>query len=80
MTKRRARSREVFRTRESEKPEGHDRVPRAIGAARHFRSRARHIALWHADLRQDVDRPVTPSTTRRQRSKTRKAFIPTSND
>ena len=64
--------------RESEKPEGMIAVPRASGAARHLRSRARHIAWWHADLHQDVDRqdnyvrcrrPVTPSTMRRQRSK-----------
>ena len=38
--------------RESEKP---DRVPRASGAARQLRSRARHIARCHADLRQDVE-------------------------
>ena len=40
----------------SEKPEGMIAVPRASGAARHLRSRARHIVWWHADLRQDVDR------------------------
>ena len=31
-------------------------VLRASGAARHLRSRARHIAWWHADLHQDVPR------------------------
>ena len=84
MTKRRARRRTVFRTQEAERAgetRRHDRSPSCKRRSPSLPKPSKtHIAWCHADLHQDVDRqdnyvrcrrPVTPSSMRMQRSRTR---------